>query len=169
MRSHPQLPLATPEAESQVNFKRGKAPQGETSTTEPGNLLSPSVETPFSSPQLRNRPLSEASCFLNFGSVPVELSPPSVGLEGETIITSLTPVDLFPVSPIQVPSPPSSPPPNIPMVGENSPHDQNGGYYSLQVCSPSTTSASQCPSSRWLPQTAAQVYGRGGHNCRRTP
>jgi hypothetical protein len=50
MRSHPQLPLAMPEAEPEANFRRGKAPQGETSTTEPGNLSSPSVENPFSSP-----------------------------------------------------------------------------------------------------------------------
>jgi hypothetical protein len=33
----------------------------------------------------------------------------------------LPPVSLFPVSPIQAPSPPSSPPPNIPMAGENPP------------------------------------------------
>jgi hypothetical protein len=84
-------------------------------------LLSPSVETPFSSPQLRNRPFSETSRFLNFRSVPAKLSPPSFGLEGETLVTSLTPLSLFPVSLVQVPSPLSSPPPNIPMVGENPP------------------------------------------------
>jgi hypothetical protein len=104
-----------PEAELQANFRRGKAPQGETSTAKPGIFPSPSVETPFSSPQLRNRPFSETSHFLNFGSVPVELSPLGFGLEGETLVTSLTPVSLFPVPPIQAPSPSSSPPPNIPI------------------------------------------------------
>jgi hypothetical protein len=120
-QSHPQLPLATPEAEPQVNFKRGKSPQGETSTAKPGIFPSPSVETPFSSPQLRNRPFSETSRFLNFGGVPADFSPPGFGLEGETLVTYLTPVSLFPVPSVQAPSPPSSPPPNILMVGENPP------------------------------------------------
>jgi hypothetical protein len=60
------LPLATLEDELQVNFRRGKAHQGEASPAKPGILPSPSVETPFSSPQLRNKPFSETSRFLNF-------------------------------------------------------------------------------------------------------
>jgi hypothetical protein len=120
-RSHPQLPLATPEAGPLVNFIRRKAPQGETSTAELGNLQSPSIKTPFSSPHLHNRPFFEASRFLNFGSVPTKFSPPSFGLDGKTLVNSLSPVSLLLVSPVQAPSPLSSPPPNILMAGENPP------------------------------------------------
>jgi hypothetical protein len=90
-RSHPQLPLATPEADPEVIFRKGKASEGETSTAEPGNLPSPSVGTPFSSSQLPSRPFSEVSRFLNFGSVPAEFSPPGLGLEGEILVTPLSP------------------------------------------------------------------------------
>jgi hypothetical protein len=89
-RSHPQLPLATPVADPEVIFRKGKASEGETSTAEPGNPLSPSVETPFSSPQPPSRPFSEVSRFLNFGSVPAEFSPPGLGLEGEILVTPLS-------------------------------------------------------------------------------
>jgi hypothetical protein len=89
-RSHPQLPLATPEANPEATLRRGKASEGEISIAEPGNPLSPSVETPFSSPQLPNRPFSEVSRFLNFGSVPAEFSPPGPGLEGEILVTPLS-------------------------------------------------------------------------------
>jgi hypothetical protein len=163
MRSHPQLPLATPTTDLEVVFRRGKAPEEEDSTAEIGNLPSPSVRTPFSPPQFLNRPPSEVSRFLNFRSVPDEFSPPGLGLEGEILVTPLsskvvpwrrpgatedfptpaqreetadlsslafsldhllfpTPLqDSFPVAPSQTPSPPSSPPPNIPMVGANPP------------------------------------------------
>jgi hypothetical protein len=173
MRSHPQIPLATPVADPKVIFRKGKASEGEASTAEPGNLPSPSVETPFSPPQFPSRPFSEVSCFLNFGSVPVEFSPPGLGLEGEILVTPLSPEVVpwrrprtigdfptpsfttpplvtvatsaqreasadssplafslnpplfpgssFPVSPSRTPSPPSSPPPNIPMAGANPP------------------------------------------------
>ena len=90
-RSHPQLPLPTPIADPKVIFRKGKASEGETSTPEPGNLLSPSVETPFSSSQLPSRPFPKVSHFLNFGSVPAEFSPPGLGLEGEILVTSLSP------------------------------------------------------------------------------
>jgi hypothetical protein len=162
-RSHPQLPLATPEANPEATLRKGKASEGETSIAEPGNPLSPSVETRFSSPQLPSRPFSEVSRSLNFGSVPAEFSPPDLGLEGETLVTPLSfevvyqrrplttvdlptparrkaPADLsslasalnpllfstplrdsFPVAPSRTPSPPSSPPPNIPMAGANPP------------------------------------------------
>jgi len=49
------------------------------------------------------------------------LSPPGFGVEGETLVTSLTPVILFLVSSVQAPSPLSSPPLNISMAGENPP------------------------------------------------
>ena len=90
MRSHPQLPLATPETDPEVVLRKGKAPEEEASTTEPGNPPSPSVGTPFSPPQFPNRPPSEVSHFLNFGSVPAEFSPTSLGLEGETLVTPLS-------------------------------------------------------------------------------
>ena len=72
-------------------FRKGKAFEGETSTAEPGNPPSPSVETPFSSPQLPSKPFFEVSHFLNFGSVPAEFSPPGLGLEGEILVTPLSP------------------------------------------------------------------------------
>jgi hypothetical protein len=167
-RSHPQLPLATPVADPEVIFRKGKAFEGETSIAEPGNPPPPSVGTPFSPPRFLNRPPSEVSRFLNFGSVPAEFSPPGLGLEGETLVTPLsseaipwhrprtaedfptpsfttpaqrgaladlsslafslnplsfpTPLrDSFPVAPSRTPSPPSSPPPNIPMASANPP------------------------------------------------
>jgi ribonuclease HI len=162
-RSHPQLPLATPETDPEVVLRKGKAPEEEAFTAETGNPPSPSVRTPFSPPQSLNRPPSEVSHFLNFGSVPAEFSPPGLGLEGEILVTPLSseavpwrrptttedfptpaqggaPADLsslafslnpllfpttlrnsFPVAPSRTPSPPSSPPPNIPMAGANPP------------------------------------------------
>jgi hypothetical protein len=59
--SHPQLPLATPEADPEVIFRKGKSSEGETSTTEPGNLPSPFVGTPFSSSQLPSRLFSKGA------------------------------------------------------------------------------------------------------------
>jgi hypothetical protein len=50
MRSHPQLPLATPETDPEVVLIKGKAPEAEASTAEIGNLPSPSVRTLFSPP-----------------------------------------------------------------------------------------------------------------------
>jgi uncharacterized small protein (DUF1192 family) len=162
-RSHPHLPLATPEADPEVVRRRGKSSAKEVSIAETGNTPSPSVRTPFSPPQFLNRPPSEVSRFLNFGSVPAEFSPPGLGLEGEILVTPLSsevvpwrrpgttedfltpaqrkaPADLsslafslnpllfptplrdsFPVAPSRTPSPPSSPPPNIPMAGANPP------------------------------------------------
>jgi hypothetical protein len=176
MRSHPQLPLATPETDPEVVLRKGKASEGEAIAAERGNPPSPSVRTPFSPPQFPSRPLFEVSRFLNFGSVPVEVSPPSLGLEGEILVTPISPkavpwrkprttedfptpgftapplvtvvasaqgetsADLSslafslnpllfltplrsssPVSPFRAPSPPSSPPHNSPMAGENPP------------------------------------------------
>jgi ribonuclease HI len=89
-RSHPQLPLSTPKTDPEVVLRKGKASEGEASTAEPGNPPSPSVGTPFSPPQFLNRPFSEVSRFLNFGSVPAEFSPPGLGLEGEILVTPLS-------------------------------------------------------------------------------
>jgi hypothetical protein len=90
MRSHPQLPLATPETDPEVVLKKGKASEEEVATAEPGNLPSPSVGNPFSPPQFLNRPPSEVSRFLIFESVPAEFSPPGLGLEGEILVTPLS-------------------------------------------------------------------------------
>ena len=79
MRSHPQLPLATPETDPEVVLIKGKASEGEAFAVEPGNLPYPYVGTPFSPPRFLNRPFSEVSRFLNFGSVPAEFYPPGLG------------------------------------------------------------------------------------------
>jgi hypothetical protein len=162
-RSHPQLPLATPETNPEVALRKGRASEEEASITEPGNPPYPSVGAPFSPPQIFDRPTSVISRFLNFGSVHVEFSPPGPRPEGQDFVTPLSPeaipwrrpkaaedfptpvqggepVDwssvacslnhlLFPtplrdlpsITPLRTPSPPSSPPPNIPMAGANPP------------------------------------------------
>ena len=86
--SHPQLPLATPEVDPEVVLRRGKSSAEEVSIAETGNSPSPSVRTPFS-PHFLNRTPSEVSRCLNFGSVPAEFSPPTLGLEGEILVTPL--------------------------------------------------------------------------------
>jgi hypothetical protein len=48
MRSHPHLPLATPEADPEMVRRRGKSSTKEVSTAKTGNTPSPSVRTPFS-------------------------------------------------------------------------------------------------------------------------
>jgi hypothetical protein len=73
-----------------VVLRKGKAPEEEASNAETGNPSSPSVRTLFSPPQFLNRPPSGVSRFLNFGSVPAEFSPPSLGLEGEILVTPLS-------------------------------------------------------------------------------
>jgi hypothetical protein len=87
MRSHPQLPLATPEENPEVIIRKGKPSQGEIFATEPGISPPPSVKTPFSCSQLPSHRFSEVSRFLNFGSVPAEFSPPGLVSEREILIT----------------------------------------------------------------------------------
>jgi hypothetical protein len=89
-RSHPQLPLATPKTDPEEVLRKGKASEEEVSITEPGNPPYPSVGAPFS-PQIFDRPVSAVSRFLNFGSVPVEFSPPGLGSEGQDFVTPLSP------------------------------------------------------------------------------
>jgi hypothetical protein len=74
-----------------VVLGNGKASEGEAIVVELGNLPSPFVRTPFSPPQFPSIPLSEVSCFLNFRSVLVEVSPPGLGLEGEILVTPISP------------------------------------------------------------------------------
>jgi hypothetical protein len=178
-RSTPQFPLTTPEADPEKLIRKGKALREGASTVEPGISDSshcPLFETPISASQFPIRPLVGVSHFLNFGSVPVEFSPPGLGLEGERFVTPISPdvaawsrprnseyfptpgftipspitvatvvptptsvplspvafssnpllipfppASSFPVSPGRTPSPPSSPPPNIPMAGAHPP------------------------------------------------
>ena len=87
-RSHPQLPLATPETDPEAVLRKGKASEEEASITELGNPPYPSVGAPFSPPQIFHRPVSAVSRFLNFGSVPVEFSPPGLAPEGQDFVTS---------------------------------------------------------------------------------
>jgi uncharacterized small protein (DUF1192 family) len=166
-RSNPHLPLATPEAHSEVVRRKGKSSAKEVPIIKTGNAPSPSVRTPLSYSQLPSRPSSEVSRLLNFGSVPAEFSSPGLVSEGEILVTPPSledvrhhrpqasegfttpplvattaqrevsahsgPLDFslfspsslvrtfFPTSPGHTPSPPSSPPPNIPMAGANPP------------------------------------------------
>jgi hypothetical protein len=90
-RSHPQLPLATPETDPEAVLRKGKASEEEASITEPGNPPYPSVGAPFSPPQFPDKPVSAVSRFLNFGSVPVEFSSPGLGPQGQDFVTPLSP------------------------------------------------------------------------------
>jgi hypothetical protein len=133
-RSHPQLPLATPEENPEVIIRKGKSAQGESSASQPGISPPPSVKTPFSCSHFPSRPVSEVSRFLNFGSVPAEFSPPGLVPEREILVTpsSLEVVPQHrprafsffspssPSSPIHTPSPPGSPL-HIPMAGTHPP------------------------------------------------
>jgi hypothetical protein len=94
MRSTPQLPLATPEADPEKIIRKGKALQEGTSTAEPGisdDLQSPPVRTPISASHSTVIPSVGVSRTLNFGSVPAEFSSPGLGLEGESLVTPLSP------------------------------------------------------------------------------
>jgi hypothetical protein len=176
-RSTPQLPLATPEADPEKITRKGKALQEGTSTAELGisdDSHYPLIETPISTSHSLVILSVGVSQSLNFGSVPVDLSPPGLGLEGESFVTPISPdvvawsrprtLEYFPTPgfttpppikvvsftaretsvpssplafspntlmfsfppinktlfpPVRTPSPPSSPPPFIPMVGSN--------------------------------------------------
>jgi hypothetical protein len=93
-RSTPQLPLATPEVDPEKIVRKGRALREGTSTVEPGisdNFHCPSLETPISASHSPVIPSVGVSRTLNFGSVPVEFSPPGLGLEGEILVTPLSP------------------------------------------------------------------------------
>jgi ribonuclease HI len=87
MRSNPHFPLATPEADLEAVRRKGKRAAKEVSVDEKGNTPSPSARTPFSDSQFPSHPSSEVSCFLNFGSVLAEFSPPGLVLEGKILVT----------------------------------------------------------------------------------
>jgi hypothetical protein len=93
-RSTPQFPLTTPEENPEKLIKNGKALREGDSTVEPGISDSshcPLLETPISASKFPIRPLVGVSHFLNFGSVPVNFSPPGLGLEGEIFVTHISP------------------------------------------------------------------------------
>jgi hypothetical protein len=94
MRSTPQLPLATPEADPEKIIRKGKAFRESTSTVEPGisdDFHYPVIRTPISASHSTVIPSVGVSRTLNFGSVPVEFSPPGFGLEGESLVTPISP------------------------------------------------------------------------------
>jgi hypothetical protein len=93
-RSTPQLPLTTPEADPEKIIRKGKALHEGTSSTEPGisdDFQYPPIGTPISISHSTVIPSVGVSRTLNFGSVPVEFSPPGLGLEGEILVTPLSP------------------------------------------------------------------------------
>jgi hypothetical protein len=85
--------LATPEADPEKIIRKGKALHEGTSTVEPGisDDFHYPIGTPISSFQPSVIPSVGVSRTLNFGSVPVEFSPPGLGLEGESLVTPLSP------------------------------------------------------------------------------
>jgi hypothetical protein len=92
--SHPQLPLATPEADPQKIIRKGKALREGTSTAEPSisdDFHCSPVETPIVASHFPAIPSVGVSRSLKFGSVPVEFSPPGLRLEGESLVTPLSP------------------------------------------------------------------------------
>jgi hypothetical protein len=92
-RSTPQLLLETPEADPEKIIRKGKALHEGTSSAEPSTFddFHYPIGTPISSFQPSVIPSVGVSQTLNFGSVPVDFSPPSLGLEGETIVTPISP------------------------------------------------------------------------------
>jgi hypothetical protein len=92
MRSTPQLPLATPEADPEKIIRKGEALPGGTSSTEPGiyDDVHYPIGTPISASHSTIIPSAGVSRTLNFGSVIVEFSPPGLGLEGEILVTPLS-------------------------------------------------------------------------------
>jgi hypothetical protein len=92
-RSTPQLPLAPPKDDPEKIIRKGKASGGGTSTAKPGlsDDFHNSIEAPTPASHSVLLPSIGVSRSLNFGSVPVEFSPPGLELEGETLVTPFSP------------------------------------------------------------------------------
>jgi hypothetical protein len=93
MRDTPQLPLSTPEADPEKIIRKGNSLHQGTSTTEMGisdDFHYPPIGTPISAFPSIVIPSVGVPQILNFGSVPSEFSPPSLGLEGESLVTPLS-------------------------------------------------------------------------------
>jgi hypothetical protein len=94
MRSTPQLPLATPEADPEKIIINGKTPQEEISVVVSGdssNLQTSFIKTPVVASSSPLIPSVGVSRSLNFGSFLVELLPSSLHLEGESFETHVSP------------------------------------------------------------------------------
>jgi len=83
------------EANPENIIRKGKAPQWKgTSTAKPSisdNVHCPSLETPILASHSPFIPSVGVSRTLNFGSVPIEFSPRSLGWEGKTLVTRFSP------------------------------------------------------------------------------
>jgi hypothetical protein len=93
-RSTPQLHLATPEVDPEKIIKKGKTSQEGASTAVPGdfgNLHNHSLKTPVVASNSPIIPSVGVSRILNFGSFPVDFSPLSHALEGESFDTPVSP------------------------------------------------------------------------------
>jgi len=92
-RATPQLHLATPEVDPEKIIRKGKTLH-EGTTTEPGisdDFHYPPVGSLISAFLSTVIPSVGVPRTLNFRSVPVEFSPPGLGLEGESLVTPLSP------------------------------------------------------------------------------
>jgi hypothetical protein len=93
-RSTSQFPLVKTKGDSESLVRKGKALREGASNAELGIFDSshlPLLKTPLSASQFCRRPFTEVSRFLNFGSVPTEISSLGLGLEGETLVTPISP------------------------------------------------------------------------------
>jgi hypothetical protein len=93
-RSTPQLPLDTLEVDPKKIIRKGKFTHEGTSTVVPGdldNLLNPSLKTPVDSSYSPVISFDGVSRNMNFGSFPIDFSPPILGLEGEIFDTPISP------------------------------------------------------------------------------
>ena len=83
----------TPKADLEKIIRKGKAFGGGTSTTK--SSISDDFHCPIGTPTPASHfvswPSIGVSRSLKFGSVPVEFSPPSLALEGESLVTPLSP------------------------------------------------------------------------------
>jgi len=94
MRYTPLLPLARPEVDPEKIIRKGKTAQKDTSTVIPSysdNLHNPSLQSPITIFDSSFIQIVGVSIFLNFGSFPLDFSPPSIGLEGERFDTHVSP------------------------------------------------------------------------------
>jgi hypothetical protein len=94
IRSTPQLPLETPEEGPKKIIGKGNTLQGGTSTTELGisdDFHHPHLETLISTSHFPIIPSAGVSRSLKFGSVPTDLFSPGIGLEGESLVTPISP------------------------------------------------------------------------------
>jgi hypothetical protein len=93
-RSHPQLPVATPEVDLEKIIRREKAPQEGSSADKPGdsgNFHHPPSETPLASSHTHIICYVGVSKNLNFGSFPIVFSSPGLGLEGKSLNIPISP------------------------------------------------------------------------------